>query len=68
MIREKLCEAFKEMKINNGFSYSYIMDLTGLSKSQVYYILNENGDHVRVETIEEALYSCGTNLKLEVVQ
>lgn len=68
MIREKLCAGFKDFKVKWGLSYTYLQGTTGLSRSQLYSILNNNGSGVKVERIEQALYLCGLTLTVEILE
>lgn len=65
MIRERLCSYVKIFKNDSGLSYTDLCKITGLSRSQLFNILNNNGDGVKVEKIEEAVYLCGLSIRME---
>jgi DNA-binding Xre family transcriptional regulator len=66
MIREKLCSTFKNYKIENKLSYSTLQQVTGLARSQLFQIMNHNGDGVKVERIEQAIHTLGLNIYMEI--
>lgn len=66
MIRENLCKALKDFKIQYAMSYTDLQQTTGLSRSQLHNIINCKGEGVKVERIEEAITYCGGNITMEV--
>lgn len=64
MIRQKLSDIFNELKEDNGFSYRYIAEVTGLTHKQISAIIKgENGVCVdRICTVIEELFA----VKIEV--
>lgn len=66
MIREKLCAALKKFKCESGLTYRDLTKITGLNRTQLSNIINNNGAEVKLETIEDAVYLCKLNVKLEV--
>ncbi|CAM0044614.1 hypothetical protein VPHK406_0041 [Vibrio phage K406] len=66
MIRELLCSEFKNFKRKFNMSYTDMQYVSGLSRSQLYNILNDNGEGVKVERIEQALTNCGYTIRMEV--
>lgn len=64
MIREKLCAALKKFKCESGLTYSDLTKITGLNRTQLSNIINNNGAEVKLETIEDALYYC--KIEIEV--
>lgn len=66
MIREKLCTAIKRFKYESGLTYKDLTVITGLNRTQLSNIINNNGAEVKLETIEDAVYLCRLNVKMEV--
>lgn len=67
MIRDKLCDAIRDYKIANSFTYTELQDITKLSRSQLFNILNNDGAGVKVERIENAVLQCGMDIKMRVL-
>ena len=68
MIRERLCSYIKNFKSDSGMSYTDMCAVTNLSRSQLFNILNNNGDGVKVERMEEVVYLCGLSIRMELDQ
>ena len=65
MLKDDLILAYKKVKECNNFTYSDMVDLTSLSRSQLSKILKGGGDGVSIEAMESGLKDLGIMTTVE---
>lgn len=62
MLKKQLIDFYKEIIKENSFTYKDMIELSGLSSSQIASILKHDADIVSVEKMEKGLNNLGFGL------
>ena len=67
-MKPQFCHMFDEFLFNEGLSYEAMVELTGLTKSQLVLIKNKNGEGVSLDRMIEALTNMDIHILIEARQ
>lgn len=65
-LRSKMSEVFDQKFFEQGLTYDQAMEITGLSRSQVYQILKKNGKRVSAEKIWGAVLKIDPDVEMDI--
>lgn len=65
MLKQDLIDAYKEVMLDNKFTYREVCKLSGLSQSQLANVLNHDGKKVSVDKMVDGLLNLGFGIKLD---
>jgi len=64
-MKTQFCTMFDEFLFDEGFSYDEMVEMTGLSKSQLVLIKCQNGEGITLDRMIEALIKMDVHLLIE---
>lgn len=65
-MKEDLCELFTQLAHQKGYSFSQLVQITGLNKTQINNVINHKGKEVSLEKIIGAISELGYTVNLSV--
>ncbi|CAH9012467.1 putative DNA-binding domain protein [Vibrio phage 277E43-1] len=65
-IKSKLCEGIEEYFYSEGMTYDQGVTATGLTRSQLYNVLKNEGGSISIDRLEKVLDKIGLQVKLDI--
>lgn len=65
-MKEDLCELFTQLAHKKGYSFSQLVQITSLNKTQINNVINHKGREVSLEKIIGAISELGYTINLSV--
>jgi len=65
-MKEDLCELFTQLVNQRGYSFSQLVRITGLNRTQVSNIINHKGREVSLERVMKAISELGYTVNLTI--
>ncbi len=65
-MKEDLCELFTQLVHQRGYSFSQLVQITGLNKTQINNLINHKGREVSLEKVMRAISELGYAVNLSI--